>query len=491
MIAALDLGSNSFHMIVARVDHGEVSILDRIREMVRLGAGLDSHGKLTDEACERAIECLERFAERLAGIPRGQVRAVGTNTLRKARNRRQFLSRARRVLGHRIDIISGVEEARLVYLGAAHTMPRIDGSRLVLDIGGGSTELIVGHERKIAELESLYMGCVGVSNRFFPNGVVTKKDFGRARLLARQELEPVAERFRGEGWDEAIGTSGTIRATARMLTDKDNPSGTITRSGLADLADRIVDCDSLVDNRPEGLGEQRAPVYPGGLAILTEVFDTLEIESMTAAEGALREGLLYDLLGRLTHEDVRERSARAMQKRFHGDPGQAERVWETALGFLLQVAEPWELNPAMSSRFLKWAADLHEIGLDIAHSHHQRHAAYLIRNADLAGFSTGEQQMLAAIVGNHRRKFHLDFVAEMSDKQRRIVLRLTVLLRLAVLLCRSRQPKPAAGMRLRATADGLCLCFADGWLTDHPLARADLDQECQYLDAMGFRLESC
>lgn len=491
VIAAVDLGSNSFHMVVARVGQGEIGILDRIREMVRMGAGLDEQGVLSDKVADRAIKCLEKFSERLCAIHASRVRAVGTNTLRKARNRQAFLARARNALGHPIEIISGVEEARLVYLGASQSLPGQEGRRLVLDIGGGSTEIIVGREQRIAHLESLYMGCVAISNRFFPDAIVSANRFSLARMFARRELQPVAERFRREGWDEAVGTSGTIRATARMLTSADNVGGTITRAGLDELSANIIERGDILAHRPDGLGEQRAPVYPGGLAILMGVFDALGIESMTAADGALREGLLYDLLGRLTHEDVRERSTRAVQERFHCDLQQAARVTQTALGFLKQVAGAWQLDGEQDGQMLKWAADLHEIGLDIAHAHYHRHGAYLLLNADLAGFSTSEQQMLSAIVGNHRRKFREGLSADAFEHQLETTVRLTVLLRLAVLLHRSRVATPLPAIRLSASDNSLRLQFAPGWLEEHPLTQADLDQERGYLTAIDFCLEPC
>jgi len=491
VIAAVDLGSNSFHMVVARVGQGEISILDRIREMVRLGEGLDERDVLSDKVADRALECLGRFSERLRAIHASRVRAVGTNTLRKARNRQAFLARARIALGHPIEIISGVEEARLVYLGASQSLPSQEGRRLVLDIGGGSTEIIVGSERRIAQLESLYMGCVTISNRFFPDAIVSATRFSLARMFARRELQPVAERFRKEGWDEAVGTSGTIRATARMLTSADNSGGAITRAGLDELSANIIERRDIVAHRPDGLGEQRAPVYPGGLAILMGVFDALGIEFMTTADGALREGLLYDLLGRLTHEDVRERSTSAVHERFHCDLQQAARVSQTALGFLKQVAGAWQLDEEQDGQMLKWAADLHEIGLDIAHAHYHRHGAYLLLNADLAGFSTSEQQMLSAIVGNHRRKFREGLLADGFELQRQTTIRLTVLLRLAVLLHRSRVATPMPAISIATGDNSLRLQFTPGWLEEHPLTQADLDQERGYLAAIDFCLELC
>jgi exopolyphosphatase/guanosine-5'-triphosphate,3'-diphosphate pyrophosphatase len=486
----VDLGSNSFHMVVARLEHGRLSILDRIREMVRLGAGLDARGGLSAEAAERALACLGRFSERLKSLHADRVRAVGTNTLRRTRDRQNFLTRASDALGHSIDVISGVEEARLVYLGAASSLPTEAGHRLVVDIGGGSTELIIGSGHVAERLESLYMGCVSMSNVFFPDGRVSRKRFRQARLAARQEVEPVAQSFRGAGWERAYGTSGTIRATGRLLANEDNPSGVITRAGLKDLESRLVDCGDLNVSRPSGLSEERAPVYAGGLAILRGVFDALGIESMMVAEGALREGLLHDLLGRLTDEDARERSVRSLQERFHVDADQAERVRAMAMDLLDQVAEAWLLDGELPRLLLGWSARLHEIGLDIAHAQHHRHAAYLLRHADLGGFSTGEQLLLSALVGTHRRKFRTEFVdalpADWMDK----ATRLAVILRLAVLLCRSRST--AALPRIACTADErtLRLMFPVGWLKEHPLTMADLEQEARYLDAIDIDLKS-
>lgn len=475
-------------MVVGRLQQGRLSILDRIREMVRLGAGLDDEGRLSAEVSERALACLSRFAERLDSLRAGSVRAVGTNTLRKTRDRHRFLSDASRVLGHPIDVISGVEEARLVYLGAAHSLPGAPANRLVVDIGGGSTELIAGSGYTAQRLESLYMGCVSVSSSFFPGARVTAKRFRQARLAARQELAPVAERFRGAGWERAYGTSGTIRATAKLLADDDNPSGIITRDGLAKLQAKVVTCRNLRTKRPARLSEDRAPVYPGGLAIITEVFDALGIESMRVAEGALREGLLYDLLGRLTDEDARQRSVQSLQDRFHVDLRQAARVEVVVLDFLRQVAGDWGLDGQLPRQLASWAARLHEIGLDIAHAQHHRHAAYLLRHADLAGFSTGEQLLLSALVGNHRRRLRPELMDGLPSSWSISAPRLAVLLRLSVLLCRSRSETPLPPIALTAREKSLTLEFPDDWLEAHQLTLEDLRQEARYQSTSGLRL---
>ncbi|MGB5210881.1 MAG: Ppx/GppA phosphatase family protein [Gammaproteobacteria bacterium] len=489
VIAAVDLGSNSFHMILARLDGGQLLILDRLREMVRLGAGLERGGTLSDAATARALSCLRRFSERLGDMRAGSVRAVGTNTLRRTKDRGAFLGQAEAALGHPIEVISGVEEARLVYLGAAHSLPMESGDRLVVDIGGGSTEMIIGGDYSPRTLESLYMGCVSVSRKFFSGGRVTRGRFRKARLAARQELEPVQARFRGGGWVRAYGTSGTIRATARQLAGDGNPSGIITRDGLEQIFERLIDCHDMAVKRPPGLGEQRGPVYPGGLAILIEIFDALGIESMMAADGALREGLLFDLLGRLTDRDARERSVDSMARRFHADIDQGARVSGTAMRFLAQARESWELDGSMPRRLLGWAAQLHEIGLDIAHARHQFHAAYLLQNADMAGFSTGEQQLLAALVGNHRRRIRNHYLQGLPTGWASRARRLLVLLRLAVVLNRGRAGDILPEISLRAGGDRLKLQFPDGWIDEHPLTKADLEQEAVYLRALGVKLK--
>jgi len=488
VIAAVDLGSNSFHMVVARRSNGEIIILDRIREMVRLGAGLDAHGRITTDAAELALACLARFRERLAALEAGQVRAVGTNTLRRARRRAGFLAQARKALGHPIEVISGVEEARLVYLGAAHSLPAQEGPRLVVDIGGGSTELIVGEGYEALRLESLYMGCVSSSERFFPGGTITAQGFRDARLFARRELEPVRKAFRRQHWEQAVGTSGTIRATGRVLRLLGTTGGEITRAGLEVLRDRLLAAGSVARHDLPSLSEQRAPVYPGGLAVLTEIFAALEIESMTPAEGALREGLLWDLVGRLTDEDARDRSVRSFQQRFHADAAQAERVAATALALLQQLAEPWGLDDPECADLLAWGARLHEVGLDIAHAQHQLHAAYLLRHADLAGFSFDQQRRLAVLVGAHRRKIRAEMLDDLQEPWLKRMPYLMAILRLAVLLKRSRSDKPVPALQIAATRRKLKLGFPDGWLEAHPLTLADLEQEARYLGAVDLKL---
>jgi len=488
VLAAVDLGSNSFHMVVARYSHGQLVIVDRLREAVRLAAGLDDQGRLSREAIGRALQCLERFGQRLSDMKAERVRVVGTNTLRKAKRKGAFLDRAREALGHPIEIISGVEEARLIYLGVAHTTPSEGGHRLVVDIGGGSTELIIGEGLAAKRLESLYMGCVSMSAQHFADGAITEKRMKRARTAAQLEIEPVMARFRRTEWDTAFGASGTMRSVADTLAAQGRPAGQVTRDGVEWLLGECLKAGDTVKLKLPGLAADRQEILPGGLAILVELFDMLGIESLRVADGALREGLLYDLLGRLTDEDARSRSVRALEARFHVDVTQADRVEATALAFLRQVRADWKLDEPLAELALRWSARLHEVGLDIAHSHYHKHGAYLLANADLPGFPREEQALLAALVGSHRRKLNVAQIEDLVPPWHLKAEFLIVLLRLAVLLHRGRGPRALPEIGLRPKGRSLECAFPKGWLEAHPLTAADLEQEVEILRGAGFRL---
>ncbi|HEV8444412.1 MAG TPA: exopolyphosphatase, partial [Steroidobacteraceae bacterium] len=363
VLAAVDLGSNSFHMVVARYTHGQLVILDRLREMVRLGAGLEADGRLNKDVGARALACLERFGQRLRDMRPDSVRVVGTNALRRARRKEAFIERAREALGHPIEIVSGIEEARLIYSGVSHTMPVGPGRRLVCDIGGGSTEIIIGEGLEPLELESLQIGCVRLSEEFFADGRMSQKRMQRARVAARQAIEPYQTAFRRRGWDEAVGSSGTVRAIGDSIRELDPTATDIGADGLERVIHRLGGVEHIRDLKLNALTDDRKLSFAGGVAILSEVFEQLGIESMKVAEGAMREGLLYDLLGRYTEEDARDRTVRSMQQRYHVDTAQAERVEETTVAFLNQVEESWQLKDPAIEQVLRWAARLHEIGL--------------------------------------------------------------------------------------------------------------------------------
>lgn len=487
--AAIDLGSNSFHMVVARIQNSQPVIIDRIREMVRLADGMDHDGNILPLPQKRALECLKRFGQRLADFPEGSVRVVGTNTLRNAVNAEAFLTEAERALGHSIDIISGVEEARLIYLGIAHSLAGNEQQRLVMDIGGGSTELIIGSGHDPRYMESLEMGCVSVTQDYFPDGNITPKRIEKARIFAHTELKPHVSTFRHLGWQEVIGAAGTIRAVKKVITGAGWTSGKITPDALKKLLNALAEKEHIANIKIEGLSAERAPVFLGGVIILQATFEALDIQSMAVSDGALREGLLYDLVGRIQDEDVRSRSVAHLAQRYHADTAQARMVTETALHALNQVAEKWGLDEEGAGEWLTWASQLHEIGMDIAHSRHHHHAAYIIEHCDLAGFSRQEQILLAALVRSHRRKLPLKLYKDLPKRIGKLVPKLSVLLRLGVILNRSRGNSAATNFTIQIDDKRIKLKFPQGWLKQQPLTRADLEVEAEYLYAAGFVLE--
>ncbi len=487
-LAAVDLGSNSFHMIVAREQGGQLRILDRLREPVRLAAGLREDHSLDPAVARRAVDCLARFGQRIRDLQPHNVRAVGTNTLRKAQAGGGFLREAQAALGHPIEIISGIEEARLIHLGVAHSLPDPGGRRLVVDIGGGSTELIIGEGYRPLMLESLYMGCVSMSRRFFADGSVTKAAMREAILAARLELQPVQRAYREAGWSQATGSSGTIRAVRDIVLETGWSDNGITADALKRLRASLVEAGHTDRIAFEGLGNDRRPVLPGGVAILSAVFQALRIKRMLHSSGALREGLLYDLLGRIHHEDIREETVRSLARRYQCDEAQSRRIESTAMLLLEQVADDWKLRRGDAGQWLRWAALSHETGLVIAHNQYHRHGAYLIEHSDLPGFSLRDQRLLATLVRTHRRKLKSAMLDLLPESMHQTTLRLATLLRLAVLLHRDRAAHELGGLRVRCKNERITLAFPPGWLDDHALTRADLDQERKYLKAVGIRL---
>jgi exopolyphosphatase / guanosine-5'-triphosphate,3'-diphosphate pyrophosphatase len=489
VMAAVDLGSNSFHMVVARAQHGVPSIVDRLREMVRLASGLGEDGRLDDASQERALACLRRFGQRLRDMQAHQVRVVGTNTLRKAQNSEAFLARAEEALGHPVEVISGIEEARLIYLGVSRYTDSSDGANLVIDIGGGSTEIIIGEGYEPQQLESLYVGCVGISRAHFGDGKLSAKRFERARLAVRLELRPVAATFRRRGWKRAIGSSGTVRAARDVALALRLCDAGVSLAAVEKIIDELIKARRLEDVSLPGLSEDRVPVFAGGMAILAEVMSTLKVGALDISSGALREGLLYDMLGRLRDEDARERSIRAMQRSYHVDLEQAARVETTAAALFDQVARAWQLSDKRFKQLLVWAARLHEVGLDIAHARYHHHGGYVIENSDLPGFVKLEQQLIASLVTLHRRKLDDPFLDALPSSWRAPMFKLVVLLRLATLLNRSRSPSDLPTVALSTGKNSLELKFPHGWLDGNPLTAADLLQETDWLRARGFELE--
>jgi exopolyphosphatase/guanosine-5'-triphosphate,3'-diphosphate pyrophosphatase len=487
IFAAVDLGSNSFHMKIVRLVQDELKDVDRLRERVRLAAGLNEDKTLSEDALERAFSALSKFGERLRDVPSRQVRAVGTNTLRQVKNPRTVLKRAAEALGHPIEIVSGQEEARLIYLGVSHSLPFVEERRLVVDIGGGSTECIIGEGFEPLRVASLYMGCVSFTSRFFPGDALSAENMDRAATAAGVELETIEDRFKNLGWDRAYGASGTIIAVNDVIRENGwGPS--ITRKGLKKVEKAVVDAGRMSKLALAGLSPERAPVFPGGVAILKRVFDALGIESMDPATGALREGVLYDLIGRSRHEDTRERSIQRLVEQYGIDGAQADRVERTVLSGLKQLKDAWNLGEPEHRQLLIWAARLHEIGLAISYSGYHRHGAYIVANSELSGFSIDDQRFLAALIEVHRRKLPLESFSALTLVEEETALRVAILLRLAVLLNRGRSPRPLPPVAMAGGKKSLSVAFPEGWLDEHPLTRADLEAEAKVLKKVGYDL---
>ena len=489
IVAAVDLGSNSFHMIVCSLTGGKLQTIDSLKEMVRLAAGLDSDNNLDDDTQQRALACLARFGERIRNFPAENVRVVGTNTLRMAKNSAQFVLKAEQALGHSIHIIAGVEEARLIYQGVANSLSSNANTRLVMDIGGGSTEYIIGMDDKPLTKESLNMGCVTLSHRFFPNGELSKKAFKEAVLLAEQRLEPHQDTFNRSQWDEAIGASGSLKAIRKVLKATHWSNNGITREGLEKLVESILDYDHVSQIDLPELNADRLPVFVGGLAITYATFKMLGIEQMTISDGALREGLIHDLLGRIYNRDVRSETVQTLMTHYHIDKHHAQQVKQSAQYMLAQVSlsrTPQDHESIV--QFLDWAADLHEIGRDIAHSQYHKHGAYILENGDLAGFSQRDQLLLATLVRSHRKKITTSLFKQLPEPWNYYTLFLVIILRLAVVLHRNRHTVlPEFTIILHK--NNVQLNFPPAWLQAMPLTRADLTSEADYLALAGFTLE--
>lgn len=485
LVAAVDMGSNSFRLQVGQVHGNQIYELDGLREPVRLAAGLGA-GKMLDAASQkRALEALAKFGERLRGFEFEQVRAVATDTLRVARNGGEFLLKAEEALGFPIEVLSGREEARLIYLGVAHTLHDPLTQQLVVDIGGGSTECIIGKNFKPIQLESLYMGCVGFSLRFFPDGRVTKRSFRAAELAAQGELERISNAYRAVGWDMAIGSSGTARAIAELLEFNGLSAGGITPEGMERICAQLIAAGSVKKLPYQGIRPDRVPVLAGGMAIMSAVFKALRIRHMVISDGALRLGVLYDLLGRYHHEDLREATVHHFMQRYQIDPRQAERVGATALLLLQQVLPAAAASDNAEARILSRAARLHELGISVAHAGYHKHSAYILSNADMPGFSRQEQERLARIVLAHRGKLERLNPAPADGAE----WLLAFCLRLAVLLHRARDNAPLPPLALHANAYRYQLVVDADWLDASPLTAAALHDEALQWASLGVTLK--
>ncbi|MDO8789821.1 MAG: exopolyphosphatase [Sulfuritalea sp.] len=484
LIAAVDLGSNSFRLQVGRIVANQIYPLDGLKESVRLAAGLAPDKRLDAAAQQRGVEALSRFGERLRDFDPGAVRAVATNTLRVAKNAGEFLEKAEVALGFPIEVIAGREEARLIYLGVAHTLANPQTRQLVVDIGGGSTEFIIGQNIDPIQLESLYMGCVSYSLRFFPDGRVDKRAFKEAELAARRELQTIVHAYRETGWDEAIGSSGTAKAIVDLLELNGFSDNGLTRDGLDKLRDELLHAGEASRMRLQGLRADRIPVLPGGLAIMSAVFKEFGLERMAFSEGALRLGVLYDQLGRYHHDDLREATVNRFMQRYEVDRRQASRVAHTALDLFNQIVPGSGETEHPDAQFLVWAARLHEVGISVAHSSYHKHSAYIIGNADMPGFSRRDQARLSRLVLAHRGKLERAQPLRGEAPEWTLIL----CLRTAVVLHRSRDDQPLPPISAGLTRHGFQLRLGDCGLEALPLTAATLEDEAQQWAGIGSEL---
>ncbi|WLI79064.1 guanosine-5'-triphosphate,3'-diphosphate diphosphatase [Kosakonia sp. H02] len=486
LYAAIDLGSNSFHMLVVREVAGSIQTLSRIKRKVRLAAGLSPENRLSEEAMERGWQCLRLFSERLQDIPPEQIRVVATATLRLAVNAQDFLDKAREILGCPVQVISGEEEARLIYQGVAHTTGGAD-QRLVVDIGGASTELVTGTGAQTTSLFSLSMGCVTWLERFFTDRNLGQENFDTAELAARDVLRPVADELRHHGWKVCVGASGTVQALQEIMMAQ-GMDERITLAKLQQLKQRAIQCGRLEELEIEGLTLERALVFPSGLAILIAIFTEMNIESMTLAGGALREGLVYGMLHLAVDQDIRSRTLRNIQRRFMIDIDQSRRVSTLAQRFTQNVAKEWELD-AYSSEILHVACELHEIGLSIEFKQAPLHAAWLVRNLDLPGFTPAQKKLLATLLLNQTNAVDLSSLHQQNAVPPRVAEHLCRLLRLAIIFASRRRDDLLPDITVSAEGETLTLALPQDWLASHPLGAELIEQESQWQSYVHWPLE--
>ena len=484
-LAAVDLGSNSFHLQVARVVGDQLYPLDSLREPLHIGAGLTPDKHLGEDSQQRALECLRRFGDRLRGLDPHSVRAVGTNTLRVAKNAAAFLRQARAALGFPIEVVAGREEARLIYLGVSHSLPLSNDPRLVVDIGGGSTEFIIGQRHKPLKLESLYMGCVSYSLKYFPGSAVTRSAMRRAELAARAELQTIVSRFATGNWQQAVASSGTARALAAILQENGYAEEGITLDGLERLRAVLIKSGNVERADLKGLKTDRRSTLPGGLAIMIAVLSELGIDQMTVTSGALREGILYDLLGRSQHHDMRDVTVAQFMQRYHVDSRQARRVGNLALSIFQTLTAGEEDVDESAVRHLSWAAKLHEIGISVAYRGYHRHSAYIVENADMPGFSQMEQSQIATLLLAHRRSLRKIFTRDTEAVDWRVV----IALRLAALIYRSRADIAVPHIGAKVQGRTVRLDIDGDWLATNPLLVTALQEDIDEWDAAGFTIE--
>jgi exopolyphosphatase/guanosine-5'-triphosphate,3'-diphosphate pyrophosphatase len=489
LVAAVDLGSNSFHLLVGRVVQTpvgpQISPIDSLKDAVRLASGLSADKRLDAASQSRAVLALQRFGERLRLFHPQRVRAVATNTFRVAKNGPSFLKTCEAALGFPIEVIAGKEEARLIYNGVAHTLAADGRRRLVIDIGGGSTEMIIGTDYRPELLESVFIGCIRFTREFFPDGQVSRSGFREAVLAARKEIQVASGPFRALGWEMAVGSSGTARAIADVVAALGDRSYGITLSGMEEIRARLVKAGRVEQADLPGIKPDRMPVFVGGLSIMIALFEELAIDRMQYSEGALRLGVLYDVLGRARHDDMRVYTVEQFVKRYAVDTAQAQRVSDLALLLWGQVALGSQEERQDMAQLLNWSAQLLEVGHSISHNSYHKHSAYIVSQSDMPGFSRRDQQVMSGLVLGHVGK--LGKVQSLFvDRFQRLAL---ICLRLAAIFYRSRASAQLPTVRLQTTGKGVALTLDADWLEHHPLTRFTLNQEQAEWAKMNLLLE--
>lgn len=488
LAAALDLGSNSFHLIVARVDHGELIAVERLKEKVQLARG-SVGGVMQEAAIRRGLECVARFAQRLRAVPLDRIAVVGTAALRDATNRDEFLRPAEQLLRHPIRILTGEEEAELIFLGVSHALTAGEGRRLVIDIGGGSTEFCVGGSFAPQRSASVDLGCVSLTDRCFGDGRSLAQGYLDARDAARALVAPIAATWREDIRGAfAVGTSGTIESVRNVLLANGFDAGPITRAGVAELERAIVERRWVSDLSVPGLEPERVDIFPAGLAAVATVLEALDIERIEFVDASLQHGLLYDLTARRSAENVQQRTVDGWRRRFGVDRAQAARVRRLALELFDAAADDWGLDATEHRLLLGWAADLHEIGLIVSARQPNRHGAYLVENGDLPGFTADERRAIALLIRSHRGGFPVFAFASFAAPLAQSLKRLAVLLRLAVIFERTRTDVDSPAVTIAVANDRIEVTISRTWLTDHALSRAELDWERERLAAAGLML---
>jgi exopolyphosphatase/guanosine-5'-triphosphate,3'-diphosphate pyrophosphatase len=483
LYAAIDLGSNSFHMLVVREVAGSVQTLAKIKRKVRLAAGLDKNNSLSIEAMQRGWDCLSLFAERLQDIPATQIRIVGTATLRTATNIDQFLERANAILGHQIQVISGEEEAATIYQGVSHTSGG-QGRRLVVDIGGASTELIIGNGFKAEALTSLNMGCVTWLERHFNDRQLNAHNFSQAIAAAKASLAPILAQYQTLGWETCIGASGTVQALQEIMLAQ-GMDEVITLDKLYRLQKQAMLADALEELEIEGLTLERALVFPSGLSILIAIFELLEIDTMTLAGGALREGMVYGMLSQLHQQDIIARTLTSIKRRYQLDAGYAKQASECAQQLLAQCDADFLPEPA-ATMLLDSACQLHELGVTLDYKKAGQHNAYLIANLDLPGFTKAQQHLLSELLKRYKDVLTpLEVQHAISQQSAERILRL---LRVAIILTHRRDTRHQPLFTAKSNNGAIALSIDEQWLAQNPLTRAELDIESDRQSNLGWTL---